>query len=838
MAVEAVATRRRIIPRPRLTKLLDDSPARIKLLIAPAGYGKTTLAQQWLAEGGRVGLWYRAGPAAADVAALAAGLSKTVDEAIANAGRRMRERIRSVGHPEDDVALLAELFAEDISTWPRDAWLVLDDYQYAMNALPSERFVELLTEQTDAQILITSRRRPTWAAPRRIVYGELQEVDRRMLAMSQDEAGAVLGRSDDKVAELLEQAAGWPAVIGLAALNLPASLDGGALTGPLYDYLAEEVVSTGDSPAPGRLATLALARTFDASLARALLGPEAAETLRTGVRSGVLQADARGAYEVHPLLGEFLEAQLRRDRERAKETARSVAQSLLDDGRFDDAFDLAVRFGDAATTEQVLAGSFDRLLREGRLATITRWLEQPPLSHSSSPVVFLAEAETAYRQGQHVRALELATQAASRLSTDAALKSRALTRAGQSALMASRETEALRYFDEARATARTHEDVREALIGAYFAASEFGLESASHYLAELTQAEDGSPETSLRIEAARLTQATRIGGIASAVERALPKRRLVDGAADPLASTAFLHMLANALTLAGRYDEAAEMVDAVIAISDRYRISMPMPHAHLNQAMARHGLRQYSAAHAALNSIADFVGRTGDTYLEFSARAIRARILTSEGRVGEALQEIAPSADSISSPPLLAEYLVSQALAYAAAGEIVLGGTRAADALSAYPTSVEARVIGACVDAITAGDEGETLARKARDAWEVAQRTGNVDGLVCSYRAWPPLLTALYRAAGPEFEAVVLGARDVPLARRSGIRVRNIRNPHTLLTPREAEVLDLLRSGLSNRAIAQTLVVSEATVKVHLRHIYEKMGVHTRAEALAQGFRR
>ncbi len=40
---------RRIIERPRLTRMLDDSPARIKMLVAPAGYGKTTLARQWLA---------------------------------------------------------------------------------------------------------------------------------------------------------------------------------------------------------------------------------------------------------------------------------------------------------------------------------------------------------------------------------------------------------------------------------------------------------------------------------------------------------------------------------------------------------------------------------------------------------------------------------------------------------------------------------------------------------------------------------------------------------------------------------------------------------------------
>jgi len=38
----------RILPRPRLIRLIADATARTVLLIAPAGYGKTTLARQWL----------------------------------------------------------------------------------------------------------------------------------------------------------------------------------------------------------------------------------------------------------------------------------------------------------------------------------------------------------------------------------------------------------------------------------------------------------------------------------------------------------------------------------------------------------------------------------------------------------------------------------------------------------------------------------------------------------------------------------------------------------------------------------------------------------------------
>jgi ATP/maltotriose-dependent transcriptional regulator MalT len=49
-ATAAGAARRRIIKRPRLTRMLDESGARIILLVAPAGYGKTTLAHEWLDE--------------------------------------------------------------------------------------------------------------------------------------------------------------------------------------------------------------------------------------------------------------------------------------------------------------------------------------------------------------------------------------------------------------------------------------------------------------------------------------------------------------------------------------------------------------------------------------------------------------------------------------------------------------------------------------------------------------------------------------------------------------------------------------------------------------------
>ncbi|MGI0520853.1 response regulator transcription factor, partial [Microbacterium maritypicum] len=63
--------------------------------------------------------------------------------------------------------------------------------------------------------------------------------------------------------------------------------------------------------------------------------------------------------------------------------------------------------------------------------------------------------------------------------------------------------------------------------------------------------------------------------------------------------------------------------------------------------------------------------------------------------------------------------------------------------------------------------------------------------------------------------------------------VQVMRAPRVRLTDRELEVLRLLDTGASNREIAKTLFVTEATVKTHLVHVFEKLGADSRARAIA-----
>lgn len=64
--------------------------------------------------------------------------------------------------------------------------------------------------------------------------------------------------------------------------------------------------------------------------------------------------------------------------------------------------------------------------------------------------------------------------------------------------------------------------------------------------------------------------------------------------------------------------------------------------------------------------------------------------------------------------------------------------------------------------------------------------------------------------------------------------VKRTTSPGPVLTDREVAILDLLAHGLGNKEIAKQLMVSEATVKSHLSHIYTKLDVDTRAGAVAR----
>lgn len=89
-------------------------------------------------------------------------------------------------------------------------------------------------------------------------------------------------------------------------------------------------------------------------------------------------------------------------------------------------------------------------------------------------------------------------------------------------------------------------------------------------------------------------------------------------------------------------------------------------------------------------------------------------------------------------------------------------------------------------------------------------------------------------------QAVKLAARR-QTALAPGVAARllgRLRRPEPALSPREVEILQMLAQGLSNRALSKALYISEATVKTHLVHIYDKLGVDNRTAAITTALQR
>jgi DNA-binding NarL/FixJ family response regulator len=131
---------------------------------------------------------------------------------------------------------------------------------------------------------------------------------------------------------------------------------------------------------------------------------------------------------------------------------------------------------------------------------------------------------------------------------------------------------------------------------------------------------------------------------------------------------------------------------------------------------------------------------------------------------------------------------------------------------------------------------GSCLATHLTSALSHATDAGVFDSFVLAYRLDDRLLSFLaHDAAHYDFITEALRrAQDDPAAAAIGLKLPRsapLRAPVDRLTQREAKVYELLADGKSNREIAEALVITEATAKVHVRHILKKLGVRTRIEA-------
>jgi len=821
------AAHRHIVDRPRLTRLLDEAPSRVIILVAPAGYGKTILARQWLAS--RQHAWLQASEALSDVVALAVELAKTLATLGPGINERLLGRIQTMRDSPQELQSIADLQARELQPWPDDAWLAIDDYEHIARSEVAEAYVRALLGALKMRLLVTSRVNPSWATPRALLYGEIHGVDRSDLAMRRTETRSVLRAAPEaSVREIFELAEGWPALIGLASLAKVDPRWASDASGPLFDYFADELYHRASKPLQAALPQLALASRVTPELAAVLLGPKKGPRLVKEANEIGFFSGEPAEVRLHPLLRKFLLAKLADQHVDPDTVADRLIEFFLDKHDWDDAFELIRERGRAAALIQLCDAAHRSMLASGRTSTLETWLDLAGQLGLTSPVFDLVRAEIALRHGSLGHAERVALNIANDENADQ-YHSRAYSVAGRAAHLDDRDTDALRLFRSAAATARDDEERHEATWGTLLSVQAFEKDDdVRAVLAEFLAREPESADDLVRAASARLMVGATIGGITDAVDLALDALAGLDHANDPIIRTSFLNALSRTLSLQARYAESGTLADRLVSEAHRSKLEFVLPHAYVAKAVATIGVRNFAEAEALLDRAEDVATQLEDRHNVLDARNTRAKLAIALRRPDHALDltDDLRDADSVTNT-MIADLLGTRGMAQAcihsfdeATDSVIRAGH-----LSSVP---EIRSILACVRAIVRL-ERDGDASLAVEELEPAFRLSVLDPIIVACRALPGFDKVISRRSGLPVP-IVNELRPLQKGNTAGTIEER-------LTPREAEVLKLISLGYTNREIAKELFIAEVTAKVHVRNIIRKLGVRSRTEAAIAALR-
>jgi ATP/maltotriose-dependent transcriptional regulator MalT len=796
------------------------------LLLAPAGYGKTTLARQWAKTLNSV-IWLSLTPAHRDVAILAQELAAGIDELGGESTKFVDEYLRAKSNPQRAAREIGLLLARHINS-NKVQWLVIDDYQELADSPESEVVIEALVANAAAKLLVSTRAKPSWATSRRRVYNETLDIGKSQLAMDTVESKQVLGAHPDRE-RVASYAEGWPAVLGLAASSDGVKAPAEVLPAALYDYFAEELYRSAPSHLQRQLITLALAPDLAAPTLATLFGGRAQEIIDEARELGFLSA-GDGASELHPLIREFLLRKLSEE-PGAENLVREALDAAVDRAKWTRSFELILKFQLLDRVGPVLEQAYRPLARAGRLGTLSAFAASIRGAPQFPPaVVDLVDADVAARDGAFPLATQLARRVRDQLPQDHPLFSKTCAILGQSAFLLGDLDEAASAYRLACEAAQEDEDEAEALYGFALALIQGEVGDHEWVLERLKSRRHISPRDLVRhgiVEVARRHFAEGFADV-SAIDECLHS---LDQVEEPRVRSSFASTAAYVAGVRAEYRRAAELMQLADAQIDAFDLDFARPHSDWNNAFINLGLRRFGAAEQALQSVEDMARERPLGYHILNARMLRARLALQTGQIEAAVAFVKPRNDEAATPPIHGEFLATRALVLAVDGDVD-GAAEAALAAEATSNAVEVRVLAQAARATIAARHGEI--EGALTMWERAEQHGAWDPVVAALRSYAPLSESLSRVDDlrPKLAELYVRSNDIALARRAGLRTRSARNPTELLSPRELEVFGLMARGFRNRDIAKALVISPSTVKVHVRHILEKLGVRTRTEAV------
>jgi LuxR family transcriptional regulator, maltose regulon positive regulatory protein len=858
---------RGVVCRPALFARLSEA-GRVAVLSAPAGSGKTVLLRSWIAEAGLTerAAWVPVHGDGHDPQQFLISVADALRDTVI--GSKLVRPLTAA--PDLDGWAIVEWLLQDLHSLPERIWLVIDDL-HELRSAPALRQLELLMMRapTDLRFVFASRRDPQLGLHRLRLDGELTEIRAADLRFTSDESRNLLEAagvrlSDSALAVLYQRTEGWAAGLRLAALSLAghpdpdlfaAGFSGSERT--VAEYLVAEVLGRQPKQVRRLLVRTSVLGRVNGELADLLTGsPGGGRILRELEQANafVVALDAqRSWFRYHPLFADLLQLELL-DTAQHDELARlhgAAAGWFADHGfpveavrhaqaaqdwalaarlLFDHWFGLALD-GQANTADGLLSGFPAALIAAD--AELTALLAARELNRGSfgdaERHLLIAEERCASvpagRRG-HLKValailrltlaqsrsdLPVAVEAAQRLVEPAVtlaaadmglgeeLRAIALLRVGATEFWTGRYEEAEQHLEHARALARQ--------IGRPY------LEFAS--LVYWARVQLGRSFT-LVLESSR-----------QAIELA-QRHGWTD---DPLAGDAYL-ALGAALVWRGRLEEAEPWIQRAQRTVRQEAEPAVALGLHYVRALFEHARGREKDALAGFRAAERQAERLVAPHrLAEQLRGSLLRTLIRMGATEQAEQALAELGEQ--------ERETVEIRATVAALRLAQGDPRAATAVlepvvnSPVPVINRVSVTQALLLEATAREALGDLGA-AEKALELALDAAESDGAVLPFLLHPvpgllerhPRHRTMHPALISEILSLLAGAStaasspDQPLA------------PNEPLSESETRILRYLPTNLSAREIADELSLSWYTVKTHMRHLYAKLGTHTRHETV------
>ena len=763
-----------------------------------------------------------------------------------------------------------------------DLILALDDYHHITESGIDELLLRLIERSPRGlHVMLASRADPQLPLARWRARREMTELRSTDLRFTSEEASAIVEatigeRVSPAVMDLLEsKTEGWVVGLRLAALSMrtrtgrravvAAFLNGN--TRLILEYLTSEVLDQQPAEIQDFVLRTSVLDRFSAPLCEAVTGVSAVrsqEIIDWIERANLFIQPIDGWYRYHALFQDLLQHRLE------QEYGATVVSELhalagawfAGEGWIEEAVDHFLAAGDTAAAVEVVARRRYELMNQARWGRLEHQVRQfSPDTVEEQPELLLARTWLAYQQGRYgelpaaIERIEavlartaLASEAVEPLAGEiSALHSVCSVLVGDAERSLAHAQQALARTPRALWSVRLAARMCMALALVLQGKGSLAYEVL---YAALGEEGDGSPAFKAMLLATVCNVHWMTGdlpGLSRAAERILALTR------DPYSPqfSAWGHYHLGRVRYHQNDLAAAEEHFAAVVEKPYQSYGVCYIYSACGLAMTHQALGRPKEAREEMEDAIAFALETGNAALVQVALAFRAELALMQGQVGTAKWQAAQF-DPV--PPLLLMYgLFSPHLMLVRvwlAGGTQASRDRAADLLrrveafceSSHNTRflIEALALRTLM-CEQEGDEAGALAALGR-AVALAEPGGWVRLFVDLDPPLDRLLDRLRRQGASEYIDEVLRAFDTTGAVADGeanagygAPGRRLSSPLIEpLTPREREVLALLSQHLTNREIAEQLVVASSTVKTHTLNIYGKLGVNSRDQAVSR----